>query len=74
VLALLVGCAGKLAIGQVRVGGRDMSVLIVGDASGLAGTHSSSIQAGPHMFVVLVVPLDPLTLGQSESESELLYD
>jgi hypothetical protein len=47
VLVLLVGCGGKLAIGQVRVGGRDVSTLVVGGASGLAGTRSSSMQAGP---------------------------
>jgi hypothetical protein len=63
VLPLLVGCAGKLAIGQVHVGSCDVSALVVGSASRLAGTRSSSIQAGLHLFVVRVVSLDPLTVG-----------
>jgi hypothetical protein len=67
VLALLVSRAGKLAIVQVRVDGRDVSALLVGGASWLAGTRSSSMQAGPHLFVVRVVPLDPLTLGAAEA-------
>jgi hypothetical protein len=42
---------------------RDVSAIVVGGTSGLAGTFSFSVQIGPHLFLVRVVPLDPLTLG-----------
>jgi hypothetical protein len=58
--SLLVGCAGKLTIGQVRVGCRDVCAVVVSGASGLAETRGSSMQAGLHLFVVRVVPQDPL--------------
>jgi hypothetical protein len=50
---------------MVAVTWRDVSALVVGGTSGLAGTRSFSMQVGPHLFVVRAVPLDPLGYGGS---------
>jgi hypothetical protein len=52
VLAPLVGCTEKLAIGQVHVGGRDVNAFVVGGASGLVETRGSSMEAIFQLFVV----------------------
>jgi hypothetical protein len=56
------GKSGASALGRLR-----WKALVVGDASRLAGTRDSSMQAGLHLFVVRVEPLDPLTLGATEA-------
>jgi hypothetical protein len=56
-----LGSSLPTVVDRVRAGGRDVSALRVGCASRLAGTPGSSVQAGLHLLLVLVVLLDPLT-------------
>jgi hypothetical protein len=72
------GNSGASSLGRLRWEARDragpswrplhdVSALVVGGTSGLTGTCSLLMQVGPHLFVVGVVLLDPLTLGAAEA-------